>query len=266
MPELIDPGSSRPSRAGTTPGTPPRARSSISRSLDAERGRPRPRGLLRLAGQPAAVSLEEGLTGASLADDPLLVAPAGRNGRRPRPRHRAADAVAGVLRRAARVSPSSTSDRRPSARCSPTAAHPTDAGHRHRPTTRDSSPLDLEASRYEGPTGIVGVLHACVRARLPALAVGRRAALLSPPPSPKATLACCSRSRTPGVTCRSATSPRRRGPGSAASTSWPEDDEVAEYVRSLEEARDTADLPEANGDAIAREFERYLRRRGASGG
>jgi hypothetical protein len=40
-----------------------------------------------------------------------------------------------------------------------------------------------------------------------------------------------------------------------------DDDEVAEYVRSLEEARDTADLPEASGDAIAREFERYLRRR-----
>jgi hypothetical protein len=40
-----------------------------------------------------------------------------------------------------------------------------------------------------------------------------------------------------------------------------DDDEVADYVRSLEEARDTADLPEASGDAIAREFERYLRRR-----
>ena len=41
-----------------------------------------------------------------------------------------------------------------------------------------------------------------------------------------------------------------------------DDDEVAEYVRSLEEARDTAELPEASGEAIAREFERYLRRRG----
>ena len=38
--------------------------------------------------------------------------------------------------------------------------------------------------------------------------------------------------------------------------------EVAEYVESLEEAQDTADLPEARGDAIAKEFERYLRRRG----
>ena len=40
------------------------------------------------------------------------------------------------------------------------------------------------------------------------------------------------------------------------------DDEVAEYVHSLEQAQDTVDLPEASGDAIAREFERYLRRRG----
>jgi hypothetical protein len=42
-----------------------------------------------------------------------------------------------------------------------------------------------------------------------------------------------------------------------------EDDEVADYVKQLEEARDATDLPEASGEAIAREFERYLRRRGA---
>jgi hypothetical protein len=42
-----------------------------------------------------------------------------------------------------------------------------------------------------------------------------------------------------------------------------EDEEVAEYVRQLEEARDATDLPEASGEAIAKEFERYLKRRGA---
>jgi predicted ATP-grasp superfamily ATP-dependent carboligase len=41
-----------------------------------------------------------------------------------------------------------------------------------------------------------------------------------------------------------------------------DDEEVADYVKQLEHARDTADLPEASGEAIAREFERYLRRRG----
>lgn len=40
-----------------------------------------------------------------------------------------------------------------------------------------------------------------------------------------------------------------------------DDDEVADYVRQLEQARDTTELPEASGEAIAREFERYLRRR-----
>ena len=45
-----------------------------------------------------------------------------------------------------------------------------------------------------------------------------------------------------------------------------EDSEVAEYVQSLEEARDTAELPEASGEAIAREFERYLRRRDPQAG
>jgi len=40
---------------------------------------------------------------------------------------------------------------------------------------------------------------------------------------------------------------------------------VADYVRTLEESQDATDLPEASGDAIAREFERYLRRRGNPG-
>jgi hypothetical protein len=40
-----------------------------------------------------------------------------------------------------------------------------------------------------------------------------------------------------------------------------EDEDVADYVRALEETRDTTDLPEASGEAIAREFERYLKRR-----
>jgi hypothetical protein len=39
------------------------------------------------------------------------------------------------------------------------------------------------------------------------------------------------------------------------------DEEIAEYVEALENERDTSELPEASGDAIAREFERYLRRR-----
>ena len=39
------------------------------------------------------------------------------------------------------------------------------------------------------------------------------------------------------------------------------DEDVADYVRRLERAQDAAGLPEASGDAIAREFEQFLRRR-----
>ncbi|MDQ4115831.1 MAG: PAC2 family protein, partial [Actinomycetota bacterium] len=51
------------------------------------------------------------------------------------------------------------------------------------------------------------------------------------------------------------------------------DDEVREYVRQLEEQASESDaeetrseLEETSGDAIAADFERYLRRRGSSGG
>src|SRR5699024_8205369 len=37
------------------------------------------------------------------------------------------------------------------------------------------------------------------------------------------------------------------------------DEDVADYVRRLERARDAAGLPEASGDAIAKEFEQFLR-------
>lgn len=125
--------------------------------------------------------------------------------------------------------------------------------------------FDVEASRYEGPTGIVGVLSATASdagvptvsawAAVPHYAGGS--------PSPKATLSLLRRIESLlGVTI-----PHRdleenawaweRGVDELAQS----DDEVAEYVQSLEEAQDTAQLPEAMGDAIAREFERYLRGR-----
>jgi hypothetical protein len=39
-----------------------------------------------------------------------------------------------------------------------------------------------------------------------------------------------------------------------------EDSDIAEYVKQLESSKDESELPEASGDSIAREFERYLRR------
>ena len=39
-----------------------------------------------------------------------------------------------------------------------------------------------------------------------------------------------------------------------------EDNDVAEYVKALEESKDAAELPEVSGESIARELERFLRR------
>ena len=40
-----------------------------------------------------------------------------------------------------------------------------------------------------------------------------------------------------------------------------EDGEIADYIASLERREDETALPEASGEAIAKAFERYLRRR-----
>ncbi|MEU9967871.1 PAC2 family protein [Streptomyces malaysiensis] len=125
--------------------------------------------------------------------------------------------------------------------------------------------LDLEETRYEGPTGIVGVLQeACAHAGVPAVSLWAAVPhYVSQPPNPKATLALLNRLedligvRIPLGELTEDSRAWQLGVDQLAA----EDSEVAEYVQSLEEARDTAELPEASGEAIAREFERYLRRR-----
>ncbi|WP_307826509.1 PAC2 family protein [Streptomyces pactum] len=125
--------------------------------------------------------------------------------------------------------------------------------------------LDLEETRYEGPTGIVGVLQeACTHAGVPAVSLWAAVPhYVSQPPNPKATLALLNRLedligvRIPLGELSEDARAWQLGVDQLAA----EDSEVAEYVQSLEEARDTAELPEASGEAIAREFERYLRRR-----
>jgi predicted ATP-grasp superfamily ATP-dependent carboligase len=128
------------------------------------------------------------------------------------------------------------------------------------------SRLDLETSGYEGPTGIVGVLSdAASRAGMPSLSCWAAVPhYAGGSPSPKATLALLGKLESLfNITLPLGDLPEtarawERGVNEMAES----EDEVAEYVRSLEESTDTADLPEASGDAIAREFERYLRRRG----
>lgn len=137
-------------------------------------------------------------------------------------------------------------------------------------STTDSGLADdfgLEPSHYEGPTGIVGVIQeACDRFGVPAVSLW--AAIphyVGQPPCPKGTLALVRKIED------ILDVPVPLGDLVEESRAWEigvdelaeDDEEVAEYVRQLEQARDTTELPEATGEAIAREFERYLRRRGS---
>lgn len=124
---------------------------------------------------------------------------------------------------------------------------------------------EIERSTYEGPTGIVGVLSDEARQHdLPTLSCWAAVPhYAGGAPSPKASLALLGQVEElldcviDDSAVAEASKAWERGVDELAST----DDEVADYVRQLEEAQDTADLPEASGDAIAKEFERYLRRR-----
>ncbi len=126
--------------------------------------------------------------------------------------------------------------------------------------------LKLEHSTYEGPTGIVGVFQdACERLDIPAVSYWAAVPhYVAQPPCPKATLALLGQLEDllevsiPLGDLPEDARAWERGVDELAE----EDDDVADYVRALEETRDTTDLPEASGDAIAREFERYLKRRG----
>jgi proteasome assembly chaperone (PAC2) family protein len=126
----------------------------------------------------------------------------------------------------------------------------------------------LETSRYEGSTGILGVFQdACVQAGLPAVSFWAAVPhYVSQPPSPRATVALLQRVE------EVLELPVPLGGLPQQADEWvktvdemaQEDAEVVEYVRSLEERATESDLSQADGDQIAREFERYLRRRGSS--
>jgi proteasome assembly chaperone (PAC2) family protein len=125
--------------------------------------------------------------------------------------------------------------------------------------------LAVEGSDYEGPVGIVGVLAvAARRAGLHSISVWAAVPhYVAQPPCPKATLALIGQLEDlleisiPLADLPEEARAWERGVDELAE----EDDEIADYVRALEETRDTAELPEASGEAIAREFERYLKRR-----
>lgn len=125
----------------------------------------------------------------------------------------------------------------------------------------------LEKSTYEGPVGILSVLgHAADAAGIPTASLWASVPhyVAGHTPSPKATLALLDRLED----LTGADVPR--GSLAVDAAAWEasidaaaaDDEEMTEYIRQLERTRDTWDSPEASGDAIAQEFERYLRRGG----
>ena len=136
-----------------------------------------------------------------------------------------------------------------------------------------ASAMDVEPSTYQGPTGIVGVFQQmCIEHGLPAVSFWASVPhYVSQAPVPKAAVALLHRvEEVLDVEVPLGGLPERAEEWERTVSEMAEaDDEVRDYVRQLEEQAEAEDeevpLEEADGDAIAADFERYLRRRGSGG-
>jgi proteasome assembly chaperone (PAC2) family protein len=131
--------------------------------------------------------------------------------------------------------------------------------------------LGLERTTYEGPTGIVGVLHdACQRASLPSASLWAAVPhYVAAAPNPKAALALVRRFEgiagvaVDGSALEEASEDYERQVNAAVAS----DPDVKAFVEKLEETMDAVDestpMPEEipSADAIARDFQRFLRQR-----
>ena len=123
--------------------------------------------------------------------------------------------------------------------------------------------LEIERSHYEGPIGILSVLSiALEKAGIPAVALWASVPhYVHNTPSPKATLALLQETeRLLGVefdhkTLAEEAFAWERGIDEVAEN----DEEMAGYIEQLEKAKDTYDSEAASGDALAMEFEKFLR-------
>jgi proteasome assembly chaperone (PAC2) family protein len=131
--------------------------------------------------------------------------------------------------------------------------------------------LGLQETTYEGPTGIVGVLHtACTEAGLPSASLWASVPhYVAAAPNPKAALALVRKIEglvavaVDATDLENATGEYERQVGLAVQS----DPDVQAFVERLEQAaeQDTrplgpGDLP--SGDALASEFQRFLRQQG----
>ena len=126
--------------------------------------------------------------------------------------------------------------------------------------------LGLQASRYEGPTGIVGIIHdACRRADLPSASLWAAVPhYVSLAPSPRAALALCTRLGellAVDIDTKELQEAAARY-AEQVSEAVSSDEETAAYVEELEQRADTLaeeDIP--SGDTLAEQLTRYLRDR-----
>src|ERR687887_1783342 len=132
--------------------------------------------------------------------------------------------------------------------------------------------LGLQPSRYEGPTGIVGVLHdACSRAGLPSVSLWAAVPhYVSLAPSPRAALALCERLGSiigTDIDTEELDEAAERY-SEQVSEAVAADEETAAYVAELEQRADVLedeeDIP--SGDSLAAELTRFLREREAGNG
>ena len=127
----------------------------------------------------------------------------------------------------------------------------------------DATALDLRPSRYEGPTGITGVLHsACGEAGIRSAALWAAVPTYVPAaPSPKAALALVQ--RTAQMLAIDIDTTELRFATDAyehqVSELVAEDEETTEYVANLEQRYDTEPDSFSDGDSLVDEVERFLR-------
>jgi len=124
--------------------------------------------------------------------------------------------------------------------------------------------LGVEISKYEGPTGILGVIQvACVGRGIDAVSLWAAVPhYASNSPSPKASLALVNALEDfLRISIPQGTLPEESAAWEVEVTEMAkEDSDVAEYVKALEESKDASELPDVTGESIARELERFLRR------
>lgn len=124
--------------------------------------------------------------------------------------------------------------------------------------------LNLDFSDYEGPTGIVGVLqNAATTGGLNALSLWVAVPhYVAEPPAPKATLAILTRLEEflhDSIDLGDFVDETKEWMASVEEM-IDDEDEIKEYIHQLETATDMVDSPEASGDAIAKEFETWLKK------